>query len=297
MGSKIKVSIIIPARSERFLLKTVNDVFEKATQPDTECVVILDGGEWPIPPLPERENLIVIRHAEPMGMRTSINEGVLVATGDLICKSDGHCLFDKGFDSVLARDCGPNEVMVPRRKRLDAENWKIEETDRPDIDYTYQSWHPEYFANWRMGFNGKPWDEKNRDESLKAEMLSELFTFQGSFYAMHRSYFESLELLDDINYDSVANEAEEISFKCWLSGGRVIVNKNTFYCHLHKGKRYPRDYERNKRSIDHSAAFTRKWLQDVGLAWKGQTLPFSWLVEKFNPPGWKGWEEVVKGWK
>ena len=43
LGKKMTISVIIPARNEPFLQKTVDDVFEKA-HGDLEVIVILDGG-------------------------------------------------------------------------------------------------------------------------------------------------------------------------------------------------------------------------------------------------------------
>ena len=41
----------------------------------------------------------------------------------------------------------------------------------------------------------------------------------------------------DEKYGPFTQEAQEISNATWLSGGRVMVNKKTWYAHYHKGHR------------------------------------------------------------
>lgn len=66
-----KTSVLIPARNEPYLARTIQDIFEKASQP-IEVIAVLDG-YWPDPPLPVRENLITVHHTVSRGMRGSIN--------------------------------------------------------------------------------------------------------------------------------------------------------------------------------------------------------------------------------
>lgn len=283
------VSVIIPSRNERFLLPTVESLFKNATGP-IEIIVVLDGGAWPQPePLPSE--VITIRHAEPQGTRRSINDGVAVSSGKYILKSDGHCLFDVGFDEKLKASCFPEHVVIPRRKRLDAENWCTQDVGKPDIDYEYISWHPTDFGGWQH--NIKRWDARNADLRLRDTLIDDMMCFQASSYFMRREYFDYLELMDEQTYGKLMNEGEEIAFKCWLSGGRVIVNKKTWYAHLRKGKRYGRGYEMDTAEVKKGAFGVRRWLTNS--AWnEKQVLPFDWLIDKFNPPGWpENWRELI----
>lgn len=285
------LSIVIPSRNERFLVPTVNDLLAKATGP-IEIIVVLDGGEWPASePLPY-DKVALVRHPESLGTRAAINAGVEMATGEFIMKSDAHCLYAPGFDEILKKHCSENVVAVPRRRRLDAENWKIEETRRPDIDYEYLSFYPSDFGGWTH--NIKRWEEKNRDESLRSEIVSDIMCFQASCYMMTRSTFHALDLMDESTYGALMSEGEEIALKCWTSQGRVIVVKDTYYCHLYKGNRYGRGYELNMDEVRKGAAGVRKWLTNS--AWPGkQILPFHWWIEKFWPlPGWPDdWKEQL----
>jgi len=73
------VSIIIPARNEIFLQKTVSDLLTKA-EGNIEVIVILDG-YWPTPQLIEDTRLKIIHRGKPTGMRAAINAGVAIAKG------------------------------------------------------------------------------------------------------------------------------------------------------------------------------------------------------------------------
>lgn len=274
------VSVVIPSRNERFLDKTVADLLAKA-EGEIEIIVVLDG-YWP-DSLAADPRMTYIHRGESRGMRAAINAAMKIAKGKYILKTDAHCMWDEGYDVKLAADCGPNWVVVPRRKRLDAEKWEIQEVGKPDVDYEYLSYpdDPQDFGG--AGLNGKQWNERTL---ARADVLiDDNMSFQGSAWFMHRDYFYELELMDEANYGTFWNEAQEIGLKCWLSGGRVIVNKKTWYAHLHKGKKYGRMYNLDYSQLDIGSRHTKKWL--TGEAWDKQTLPLSYLVEKFWPvPTW-----------
>jgi glycosyltransferase involved in cell wall biosynthesis len=289
----MKVSAIIPSRiqqgkdgswplefQQQLLAKTVDDLISKAAG-NFEVIVVLEG-YWPDPPLRDYSNLVVIHHGQAKGMRQAINAGVSIARGDYLLNSDAHCMFSEGFDEILKADCADNWVAVPRRYSLDAENWQKR---RAPIDYLYVSYpdNPGDFGG--VGLNGKVWGEKNKDESLRSREIDDLLSAQGSCWFMKKDYFHELELMDHESYGYFWNEFQEIGLKCWLSGGRVIRNKKCWYAHLHKGKKYGRGYYLSKSSLVQGATYTRKWMR--GEAWDKQTIPLSWLIEKFWPiPTW-----------
>lgn len=284
------VTVVIPSRNERFLNQTITDVLAKATG-EIEVFATLDGywhreredgtGE----PLIEDPRVRYIHRGQPRGMRAGINAGVALAKGDFILKTDGHCLFEEGFDEVLAAECDEDWVVTPRRKRLDAENWCLQDVGKPDIDYSFLSYPDDPNDFGGKGLNGKVWDQRNRDPRLKTVLIDDLMSAQGSAWFMPRDYFYRLELMDDANYGTFWNEAQEIFLKAWLSGGRCIVNKKTWYAHLHKGRKYGRGYSLSNHWLNVGAAYTRKWI--TGEAWAKAHLPLSWLIEKFWPvPTW-----------
>lgn len=278
------ISVVIPSRNERFLQQTIDDVLAKA-KGTIEVIVILEG-YWPTPPLKNDPRVKLIHFGTPHGMRAAINAGVALAQGKYILKMDGHCMVEEGFDLTLIKNIEPNWVVVPRRKRLDAENWSIQDVGKPDIDYMYLAYpdNPQDFGG--AGLNGKVWDEKNRDELLKSVKIDDLMSAQGSLWFMERDYFYFLDLMDDRNYGTFWNEFQEIGLKVWLSGGRVVVNKNTWYAHLHKGKKYGRGYSLAEAELVKGRNYTIKWFEQEWV-WKKQVYPLRWLISKFWPvPGW-----------
>ncbi len=284
------ISVVIPSRNEVFLQQTVRDLLSKA-EGEIEVIVNLDG-YWPNPQLEDDPRLRLIHRGEAQGMRAGINSAVAIARGQYILKSDAHCMFDQGWDTKLLADMEDNWVVIPRRKRLDAENWAIQDVGKPDVDYEYLSFPDDPADFGGKGLNGKIWTERARE---RADILiDDNISFQGSCWFMKRDYFYELELMDEGNYGTFWNEAQEIGLKCWLSGGRVVTNKKTWYAHLHKGKKHGRMYSLDHSQLPIGATYTKKWMTDS--AWDKQTLPFTWLIEKFMPlPGWpEDWKEQIK---
>ena len=289
---KNMVSIIIPSRNEKFLSKTVEDIFLKA-KGDVEVIVILDGPHSGTP-LKENPNLHVIKLGTVRGMRMSINAGVAISRGKYIMKSDAHCMYEEGFDVKLKKDCKENWIAVPRRYTLNPEEWRPRR--KSPVDYLYIS-SPEDQGYWGgLCIAGKKWRKKNSDIKLRKKLIDDLMSFQGSCYFMHKKYFYELDLLDDINYGASGKEALEVLLKCWLSGGRVIRNKKTWYAHLHKGRKYGRGFRVGRSHRLKSGNQINKWLI-FGEAWDKQKHDFKWLVDKFDPPDWKKRDWDDESWK
>ncbi len=265
------VSIIIPSRNEKYLAKTVADLLAKAAG-EVEIIVVLDG-YWPQPKIPDNDKLIIVHRGTPLGMRAGINAATAIARGKYLLKCDAHCMFAPGYDLALKDSCEENSIYVPRRFALDGEKWEIIENPKYPIDYMYLS----------ADLHGEVWNEKNKDPNLKEKLIDETMSAQGSCWFMQKDYYEALELEDEENYGSFSSEFQEIGLKCWLSGGRVLVNKKIWYAHLHKTE--GRGYSLEGGQVEKGVAYTKRW--PTNTAWHKQTLPFSWLIEKFWPiPGW-----------
>ena len=246
---------------------------------------MLDGFS-PNPPLKERKNLILIPHSESKGMRQGINEAAAIAKGKYIMKCDDHCMFDEGYDLALAEDCDDNWLVVPRRYSLDGENWK---RGYGPIDYLYLTYPFLQDDQFGYGFHGKKWRgehgftggyysrEKKRDKILVDDML----TFQGSCWFMPKKYFYFIGGMQEAGYFQ-HQEAQELGFKVWLSGGRCVVNKKTWYAHLHKGSTYGRGYYMLRHHMIKSQIYsTDHWINNK---WSGQTKKLKSLIE--HPSWW-----------
>lgn len=285
------ISVIIPSRNEQFLPNTVEDLLAKA-EGEIEIIVIMDG-YWHDPPLKTDPRVHIIHRGVSHGLRAGINAGVALAKGTYILKTDAHCLWQQGYDKELIDSHQSDWVVVPRRKRLDAENWCEQDVGKPDVDYEFLSFpdNPADFGG--PGLNGRIWTERIRERLGNPEYdIDENMSFQGSAWFMSKEYFEYLELMDEANYGTFWNEAQELGMKSWLSGGKVMTNKRTSYCHLHKGKTYGRGYSLDHSQLPIGAEYTKRWIQND--AWDKQTIPFSWLIDRFSPPTWPdNWRDLL----
>jgi len=276
----MKTSIIIPSRNERFLPQTIDDIYAKFTG-EFEVFAFLDG-YWPSPPLPERPNLHILHVAPTRGMRNAINSAAAIARGEYLMKCDAHCMFAQGFDEDILKDIEDDWIVIPRRKRLDGENWKVRDVGKPDIDLHYLS---SPLTN-KDGFSmhGCIWPQRDR-ERLDV-LIDETPSFQGSFWLMSRRHWDWLGGMSEEGYGGFTQEPQEIGMKTWLGGGRVMVNKKTWYAHLHKGKQYGRGYSQDKRLIlaghEYSA---RYWMNNK---WEARLHDMEWFVDRFSPmPTWE----------
>lgn len=286
-----KVSVIIPSRNERFLPETVDDIFNHA-RGDFEVVVILDENDQPLKP---RDGLRVYKKEGPPGLRSAINQAVDLAKGKYIMKLDAHCMMDEGFDVKLAKHCEDNWIVIPRRYSLSAKNWCIKE-GRPIIDYEFMPFPYRELTSVRSG--GK-WYE--RAEQRKELMLDEEMAFQGSCWFTTKKHLERIGAYDMVTStgDQFVLESEELANKTWLSGGKCMVNKRTWYAHLHKGNRYGRGYFLSSRRMKEQRVFhIDYWMHD---RWPAAKYKLEWLIDRFWPiPTWpEDWQDpkYEKAWK
>lgn len=283
------LSVIIPSRNEIFLEKTIRDLLKNSVE-SIEIIAVLDG-YWP-----EAEEYVLddcvnyLHWTKSRGMREAINAGVAISKGKFIMKTDAHCMFKKGFDKVMKDHCKKDWVSVPTRRRLDAENWKLRDVNKPPMNYQYITCPDDERMKGAFGgpsLQGREWTQKNKDPKLAKKEIDDLMTSQGSCWFMHRDYFYFLDLMDEDRYGEFGKEMQEINLKCWLSGGRCIRNKKTWYAHLHKGKKWGRGYHLSSKGFNQSSEAINEWMKGMGVAWNKQTKPLSWLLEKFWPvPMW-----------
>lgn len=302
---KIELSVIIPNRNNgkgaNFINDTINDVLKNAGC-SVEVIVNVDEA-WPSPLLDDRR-ITYIHPSSPVGLRTAVNNCVRLARGKYILKTDDHCAFGKDFGKILIENHQENWVQIPRRYALDAENWKIDERtdDKYPIDYMYIDF-PRKGKAHDDGMHGVPWKHVRNLAQNKPEFdIDDTPSMQGSCYFMTKNHFDNF--LGTLNategeYGNFAQESQEIGFKTWLGGGRLVVNKKTWYAHLYKGRQYGRMYRLDdadhKRGSSWSADY---WLNNK---WEGRVHDFAWFInEKFpGMPSWpKHWEQEIldMGW-
>jgi glycosyltransferase involved in cell wall biosynthesis len=271
-----KVSIIIPCKNDILLLKTLEDIRAHATG-EYEIVVVLDGPvSFSLPA--ERENLTYIQKPKPEGIREALNEAASRATGQYLLKADAHCMFGENFDEILQKDCQDNWVVIPRRYGMDGHRpdaWERQHDFAADYYYLRCPWT----GPFGLYLSTNRWI--GRDEERKDIMLDETMGMHGSMWFMATDYYRNiLQGLNSSNNASLFGDGEEISLKTWLSGGKVMVNKNTWYAHLQI--RQPSKQQREKDYLSEASHryIAEYWTKNQ---WEKQTQDFGWLVDRYWP--------------
>lgn len=303
------LSIIIPARNEIFLAQTIENILENI-EADTEVISILDG-YWPDPPVEDHPRVNLMHFGESVGQRYATNLGAQISRAKFIMKCDAHCAFDKGFDRKLIADCEYDWAVIPRMYNLHAFDWKCpkcgwiryqgpkpdkcEKCGEADIGMEIV-WKPRWnrradFAMFNSDMRFKYWNAyKNRTEA-KSE-IADVMCSVGACWFMHRERYLELDGLDE-DHGTWGQVGVELACKSWLSGGRQVVNKKTWFAHMfrtQKGFSWP--YPISGKDVDKC----RKYSQDLWLnnKWPKQKRKLSWLIEKFAPvPTWDGNDATV----
>ena len=268
------LSVIIPARNEMYLQKTIDDCLAKLTT-DFEIVVGLDGYK----PELKKDPRVVLCHSERIGMRPMINKMAKMAKGEYLMKLDAHCILDEGVDKKLIECCGSKDVTIALRYELKSKDWTRRE--RTDCPYRYLS-HPDSDPKGKA-LRGLAWPEYATQH--KDEDIGETMTITGSIWMMERKRFFEIGGLDE-KHGTFGQEGAELSCKIWLSGGRVLVNKKTWYAHWNRGQApYALAHSQKDKSYERSREL---WMGDN---WPLATRKFQWLIDKFSPV--HGWNDLT----
>ena len=305
------LSILIPARTEMFLARTIQDILENI-EADTEVIAVLDG-EWANPPIADNPRVNLIYVPVAIGQRAATNLACRLAKGKYVMKVDAHCSFDKGFDKKMLeafKIAGDNATIVPVMCNLHVFDWKCYRCgwteyqgpvpekcptcgDRTKVRHK-MIWQPRrHIHSSSYSFDAVPHfqyfeDYKHRPEYVKDKAetgLTETMSLQGSCFMMTKEKYWELNICDEA-LGNWGNQGIEVAVKTWLSGGRVLVNHKTWYAHMFRtrdGFSFPwgnsgRETQQTKENV-RSLFWENKWLKAIH--------PISWLVEKFMPvPGW-----------
>jgi glycosyltransferase involved in cell wall biosynthesis len=291
-----KVSIIIPARNEDYLYKTVDSLLQNATG-EIEIIIILDG-YWPISIDCKDSRAITIHFSDSRGMRSAINTGARMAKGKYLMKIDAHCMVGKGYDELLKKELDVDSLAIPSRYALDVEKW-ASKNYVPPVEYLYLTYPYIKEEQFGLGLHGKKWTGETKgkqgwwepERTYANKKIDEIMTWQGSCWFMHRDKFFDIDCLDTMYSYNMYQEAIELGFKIWLSGGKLLVNKNTWYAHWHKVE--SSNYNMSKQAkLETEAMSTWFWMQDK---WSKKKYDIKWFINKFWPiPTWPdNWEKDV----
>jgi len=271
-----KLSIIIPARNEVYLEKTLRSILDSA-EGEIEIFAMLDG--WAPDPVIDigDDRVKFVHYKESIGQRKCINEGARMSSGKYFLKTDAHSMFDKGFDTKLKADCDYDWTVIPRMYNLDVSQWAPKRHKRTDYMYISNETGKELRAMYYSGFKNK---------CAKAhEEIDDVMTGQGACWFMHMDRFWELGGMDE-GHGSWGQVGVEVACKAWLSGGRLVVNKKTWFSHYFRGGSGPGfPYKISGSQVEFARNYSRNlWINNK---WPQQKRDFNWLIEKFDPPYWK----------
>ena len=309
------LSVVIPSRNEMFLQKTIENILENI-RGETEIIAVLDGC-WADPPIQDHPKVTLVHHSISIGQRAATNEAARSSQAKFIMKCDAHCAFDEGFDVKLMADCEKDWTVIPRMYNLHGFDWRCMKCG----NRWYQGPQPtqcmagsrgeqppssfppcdnktdfERVIVWQPRWNRRSdymrfdnelvfqyWREYGRRPEAKGE-ITDLMSSVGACWMMHRDRYWELGGMDE-RHGSWGQMGTEVACKSWLSGGRHVVNKKTWFSHMFRtqpgfGFPYPNPGINTARK--HS-----RWLWLEG-NWEKAKYPLSWLISKFAPvPTWE----------
>lgn len=301
------LSILIPARNEMFTARTVQDIIEKK-RGKTEIIVGLDG-QWSDPGIEDHPDLRILYLAEPIGQRAMTNRLARLSRAKYVMKVDAHCSFDEGFDAKLMANMQDDWTVAPNMKNLHAFDWVC-----PDGHRRYQGPSGPCLECGKETTRDVIWYAKPSpnstsfrfDKTLKFQYfgeykakqegdLGESMSLQGSCFMLTRDKYWELNICDE-EAGSWGHQGSEVALKTWLSGGRVIVNKKTWYAHMFRtqGGDFGFPWPAREGEIEKA----RQHFRDIFLEdkWPLAKHNLSWLVDKFSPvPDWEDVNSPTKG--
>lgn len=303
------LSIIIPGRNEMFMAKTIENALANI-RGDTEIISVCDG-YWPNPVIQDNPKVNIIHHSQPVGQRAAVNNGVRLSRSKYVMKADAHCAFDEGFDVKLLEEIDEDWTVIPRMYNLHAFDWvcgkcghrkyqsptpeKCEKCGHSRAERDIM-WKPRRktrtdFARFDKTMHFQYWRAYEKRPEAAGE-ITDVMCCVGACWMMSRKRYWELDGMDEA-HGSWGQMGVELACKSWLSGGRQVVNKKTWFAHLFRtqGGDFGFPYEIRGRDVEVARNYSRDlWIKDK---WPKAKYKIQWLIDKFSPvPDWHSQETV-----
>jgi len=110
---------------------------------------------------------------------------------------------------------------------------------------------------------------------------------------MHRKRYWDLGGSEE-EWGSWGQQGTEWACKTWMSGGKVMVNKKTWFAHMFRtqGGDFGFPYPQSGRQVEHARKRSREFFEEG--KWPKAIHSLTWLIQKFAPvPGWEKITPVV----
>lgn len=301
------LSVLVPARNEMFVGRTVRNILRNA-RGNTEVIVVLDGAPAD-PTLPASPYVQEVLLDKPIGQRAATNLAASLSQAKYVMKLDAHCAVDEGFDIKMMQDMQDDWTMVPKMYNLHAFDWVCQECKHRRYqgpsgvceecggnEKREMIWQPKkspettamrFDRNLKFQYWGK---FKKRPEH-KGDLVDTM-SLLGACWMLTREKYWELNICDE-QHGSWGQMGTEVACKTWLSGGRLICTKKTWFSHMFRtqGGDFGFPYPIRGSEVTKAKIHSRMLFFDG--KWKGAKYPLSWLIDKFAPV--PGWEDIVHG--
>ncbi len=294
----MKLSVLIPARNEQFLKRTIDDLLENI-EDETEIIAVLDG-QWAKPAIPQNERVKVLYFPKSIGQRAATNQACRLSKAKYVMKLDAHCAVGKGFDRILIEDMQDDWTVFPYQYNLHAFNWKCKKCGHERYqgpsgpcekcngetfqDMKWKRRESRRTSSMRFDTNLKfqYWGAYQKEQvGNHVESMSCL----GACWMLTRERYWELEICDE-RHGSWGQQGTEVACKSWLSGGKLICNKRTWFAHMFRtqGGDFGFPYSIRQKDVQVARNYSRDlWFKGK---WNKAVHDLKWLIDKFNPPEW-----------
>lgn len=321
---KYDLSILVPARNEMFLSKTIEDIL-KNKRGKTEIIVYLDG-QWANPGIPDHPDLTIIYSPVAIGQRAGTNKACRLSRAKYVMKADAHLAFDEGFDVKLLSAITDDMTIVPMMRNLHVFDWVCIGNEPRSGKLYVEGNNPNFTGGCGYRFYQGPTPEKCEkcggnmervlrwipkesprstsftfDKTLHFQYfaqfkkrpegqgeLTETMSLQGSCFMLTRKKYWELNICDEA-YGSWGQQGVEVACKTWFSGGRVMCLQTTWYAHMFRtqGGDFSFPYPQSGKQLDHARKYSREQFLEGKWSKTIEGRNLDWLLKKFYPvPYW-----------
>jgi len=221
---KEMISIIIPSLNEgQFLQQTIEAIYA-TTRAEFEIIIVddassdgstehIDWGNYP--------GLLFHRNSERLGLIRSRILGSTFARGSYLVFMDAHCNPEPGWELALleaSHKYQDRTITAPVIPMLDATTWRNYPHQVGQTMTFDQNLDMAWCATLGLNFDNGCWQSP---------------VFAGNCFLVSRIFYEELGGLDN-GLTFWGAENIDLSLRCWMFGGKVLVVKSSVVGHMFK---------------------------------------------------------------
>lgn len=253
------ISVIIPARQEPYINKTIKSLYDNAIE-EIEVIVVLEGEAAEID-----ERAKVIFHPNPLGRRVGMNEAAKMAKGEYLFHIDAHCSMSEAWDIRLKDSCKEKTLVVSIIQSMDEKTWK----GKPKHYYTFVSLDRNLKEHWWGKYKQIPY----------CDTVEETMAFTGCGWLIRKDFYEELGGCDE-SLGQLCHLGPEWALKVWCNDGRMLLRKDVICGHVFGSPKIQNYSPQHIGDYDFAKRMREQYGDKIDL-----------LREKFDPPGWE--DDVV----